>query len=361
MGAICIILGTRPEIVKMSPVIRECQERKIDFFVIHSGQHYSYNMDRIFFKELELEEPKYNLGVGSGAHGVQTGTMLAKIEEILIKEKPWIVIVQGDTNTVLAGCLAAVKLGIKVAHVEAGMRSFDRTMPEEINRVVVDHTADFNFAPNQNAIDNLVHEGIELEKIVHSGNTLIDAVIQGSVISEVKSRILDDLKLRKAEYVLATIHRQENVDNRKRLGEIMAGISAVADEHRIEVILPLHPHTKKSLLEFDIVIPEGVTVIEPLGFMDFLKLESNAKLIMTDSGGIQEEACALMVPCVTLRDNTEWLETLEIGSNMLSGADAARIAEVTRTMLGRSRDWVCPIDGRGSGKMIVEYVLTHSM
>ena len=361
MSSVCIILGTRPEIVKMSPVIREYQERGQDFFVIHSGQHYSYNMDAIFFKELELEAPKYNIGVGSGKHGAQTGTMLAKIEEILIQEVPGTVLVQGDTNTVLAGSLAAVKLGIKVGHVEAGMRSFDRTMPEEINRVLVDHMADINFAPNQTAITNLVNEGIPAGKIVLSGNTLIDAVIQGSVISEAKSRILDDLKLERSSYVLATIHRQENVDNRTRLANIIAGVSAVAVEQKIRVVLPLHPHTKRSMTEYGIAVPDAITIIEPLGFMDFLRLESNAKLIMTDSGGIQEEACALMVPCVTMRDNTEWIETLEIGSNMLAGADTFRIAEAARAMIDRPRDWACPIEGRGSGRLIVDYVQAHSL
>ncbi len=312
----CIILGTRPEIIKMSPIIRECLKRNLDFFTIHTGQHYSYEMDRIFFEELKLPVPQYNLDVGSGSHGHQTGKMLAGIEDILIKEKPDIVYIQGDTNTVLAGALAASKLHIKIGHVEAGLRSFDRTMPEEVNRVIADHISDLLFAPTEASKALLLKEGIPESKIFVTGNTIVDAVNENLKIAD-NSNILERLGLKPKEYMLSTLHRQENVDDKARLLEIMKGLGEVSKKYMMPIVLPIHPRTKKMIKEFGIQLPEGVRAIEPLGFMEFLKAEANAKLVLTDSGGVQEECCILGVPCVTLRENTERPETITVGANIL--------------------------------------------
>ena len=240
-----LILGTRPEIIKMSPVIRELEKKKLDFFILHTGQHYSYNMDRIFFEQLKLPEAKFNMDVGSGSHGEQTGKMLAGIEKVLMKEKPDIVLVQGDTNTVLAGVLAAAKLHIKVGHIEAGLRSYDRKMPEEINRVLADHSCDYLFSPTERSKNFLLHEGIPENKIFVTGNTVVDAVFQNVKIA-MKSHILKELDIQEKNYFLITVHRQENVDNKKRFIGILKGLEALNNEFNIPVIYPIHPRSKKK-------------------------------------------------------------------------------------------------------------------
>ena len=321
---ISIVLGTRPEIIKMSPVIRELERRKVDYFVIHTGQHYSYNMDKIFFEDLELPEPDYKLDVGEKyhTHGSQTGEMIKGLEKILMKENPDIVLVEGDTNTVLAGGLAAVKLHIAVGHVEAGLRSFDRDMPEEINRVLVDHISDYLFAPTKLAKKNLLNEGINKEKIYVTGNTIVDAVYQNLEIAKRKSRIIYKYKLKKNEYILVTFHRQENVDNPVRLKSLVDMLNRLD----FLTIFPMHPRTRKRIEEFGYKIKnEKVLVIEPLGYLDFLLLLSNSKIVLTDSGGIQEESNILHIPCLTLRDNTERPETVEAGSNIVVGVESENV------------------------------------
>jgi len=332
---ISIILGTRPEIIKMSPVVRECEKQDLDYFILHTGQHYSYNLDKIFFQDLDLPAPKYNLDVGSGSHAEETGKMLIGIEKILKEEKPDIVLVEGDTNTVLAGALAATKLHVKVGHVEAGLRSYDRTMPEEINRVLADHASDYLFAPTEKAKENLLREGIEEDKIFVTGNTIVDAVYQNLEIARRKVNILNKLNLNSKDYFLVTAHRQENVDNKERLKGILEGLELVHDEFNLPIIYPIHPRTKKKIREFGLEIPEEIRLIEPLGFLEFLQLEADAKLVLTDSGGVQEETCILKVPCVTLRDNTERPETLEVGSNVLAGTNQTRILDSVRVMLNK--------------------------
>jgi UDP-N-acetylglucosamine 2-epimerase (non-hydrolysing) len=350
---IAIILGTRPEIIKMSSLIRLGQRKKMDYFIIHTNQHYSYNLDKIFFKELNLPSPKYNLKVGSGTHGKQTGKMLIKIEEVLLKEKPDIVLVEGDTNTVLAGGLAAKKLHIKVGHIEAGLRSYFREMPEEINRILVDHLSDFLFAPTKLAKDILIKEGIAKEKIFIVGNTIVDAVLENLKISQKKSKILEKLKLKKNHYFLATLHRQENVDFKGRLENILKGLELIFNELSLPIIFPLHPRTKKMIKTFNLKIPQGVQIIEPLGFLDFLKVEANALLVLTDSGGVQEETCILKVPCITLRDNTERPETIKVGANILVGTNPLKIIKATKLMLKSKRHWPNPFgDGTTSQKII---------
>jgi UDP-N-acetylglucosamine 2-epimerase (non-hydrolysing) len=347
-----IILGTRPEIIKMSPIIRECKKQGFDYFTLHTGQHYSYNLDKIFFKQLELPEAKYNLDVGSGSHAEETGKMLIGIEKICMKDKPDFVLVEGDTNTVLAGALAASKLHIKVGHVEAGLRSYDRNMPEEINRVLADHVSDYLFAPTEKAKENLLREGIEEDKIFVTGNTIVDAVYQNLEIAKRKIDVLNKLNLSHGDYFIVTAHRQESVDVKEKLKGILDGLELVYKEFNLPIIYPVHPRTMKRLKEFGLEVPNEVELIEPLGFLEFLQLEANAKLVLTDSCGVQEETCILKVPCVTLRDNTERPETLEVGSNVLAGINQTRILDSVKVMISKERNWTNPFGDGKSGERI---------
>ena len=340
----------------MSPIIRECQRQKLDFLILHTGQHYSYDMDRVFFEDLNLPNPQYNLDVGSGSHGEQTGKMLIGIERVLLEEKPDIVLVQGDTNTVAAGTLAASKLGVKVGHIEAGLRSFDRNMPEETNRVLSDHLSDYLFAPTEESINNLLKEGIGKNKIHLTYNTITDAVYQSIDIARQKSTILKKLGLKTNEYFLVTAHRQENVDTEDRLNGIFQGLNSLANSFSCKIVFPIHPRTLKRVNEFGIKIPKKIHIIEPVGFLDFLQLEANARLIITDSGGLQEESCILRVPCVTLRDNTERPETVAVGSNILASTDAEMIKECAEIMLQRERNWDNPFGDGYSAKRIIETI-----
>ncbi len=347
-----IILGTRPEIVKCSPLIREFQNLDLNYFILHTGQHYSYNMDKVFFEQLKLPQAKYNLDVGSGTHGKQTGEMLIGIEKVLQNESPDLVLIQGDTNTVLAGAVSAVKLGIKVGHVEAGLRSYDRCTPEETNRVLADHCSDFLFAPTEKSEEILLHEGIPKEKVFMVGNTVVDAVFQNLEIAKSSTQILYQLNIQADRYVLATSHRQENVDDKKRFANLIRGLQLVQKELQVPLVYPIHPRAKKQIALFGIDA-SGLTLVEPLDYLAFLQLESKAKLVLTDSGGVQEETCILRVPCVTLRDNTERPETLDVGANMLAGTDSDRILEASKTMVAAKREWVNPFgDGTTSQKII---------
>ena len=344
---VAIILGTRPEIIKMSPIIRVLEQKGMEFFILHTGQHYSYNMDKVFFEQLRLPQPRYNLRVGSGTHAEETGRMMIGIEKILVEEKPSIVLVEGDTNTVLAGALASVKIGIPIGHVEAGLRSFDRSMPEEINRVVVDHISDLLFAPTKTAEGNLLREGIPEDRIFVTGNTIVDAVYQNLQLAEaINAPFIED------DYFLVTVHRQENTDNPTRLKNIIEGLKLVKEYFDMPIIYPIHPRTLKRIREYGINT-EGLNLIEPLDYLSFLKLESRAKLIFTDSGGVQEEACILKVPCVTLRYNTERPETIEVGANILAGTEPKEILEKARIMIDAKRDWENPF---GDGKAAVRIV-----
>jgi UDP-N-acetylglucosamine 2-epimerase (non-hydrolysing) len=346
---ISIILGTRPEIIKMAPVIRACQKQGIPYSVLHTGQHYSYDMDRIFFEELELSRPDHNLDAGSGSHAEQTGKILTGIEKVLMAAPPDIVLVQGDTNTVLAGALAAAKLHIPVGHVEAGLRSFDRSMPEEINRIVADHIADYLFAPTGQS-----KEGIDEKKISVTGNTIVDAVEENREIAKRKPAVLHSRDLTAGEYFLVTAHRAENVDVKAGLVGIMNGLSSVAETYGMPVIFPMHPRTRKMMNQFGIDA-RGITIIPPSGYMEFLELEANARLVLTDSGGVQEEACILNVPCVTLRNNTERPETVDAGANMLAGTDPEVIRRAVSTMMAASRRWNNPYGDGHAGKRIAEF------
>jgi UDP-N-acetylglucosamine 2-epimerase (non-hydrolysing) len=349
-----LVLGTRPEIIKMSPVIRECIARDIPFFTLHTGQHYSYEMDRIFFEDLELPPPEVNIDVGSGSHGEQTGKILAGVEKVLQEKSPDAVLVQGDTNTVLAGALAASKLHIPVAHVEAGLRSFDRRMPEEINRVVADHIADFLFAPTKTAKQYLRDEGIPEEKIHVTGNTVVDAVYQNLEIAKKRTRSSPGLEdLEPGNYVLVTAHRAENVDDKERLSGILRGLEGAHLMTGMPVVFPVHPRTEKMMRTFSLSA-EGIRFVQPVGYLEFLRLEAGARLVLSDSGGLQEESCILGVPCVTLRDNTERPETLDVGANILAGADTETIIEKSRIMLTRLPDWQNPYGDGHAGRYMLD-------
>jgi len=351
---ISIILGTRPEIIKMSSIIRECRKRKLNYFILHTNQHYSANLDKIFFDELKIPRPKYNLEVGSGTHAEEIGKMLVGIEKILIKENPDITLVEGDTNTVLAGALAATKLHIKVGHIESGLRSYFREMPEEINRILTDHCSDFLFTPTEGAKDILIKEGILKKKIFITGNTIVDVVYQNLKIAKKKSKILEKLKIERRKYFLLTAHRSENVDKKERIKEILSGMKLVSKKFGLPIIYSVHPRAKKMIKKFKLKISNETKLIEPIGYLDFLQLETNAKLVLTDSGGVQEETCILKVPCVTLRDNTERPETVEVGSNILAGVDSREILSSVSKMLMRKRNWRNPFGAGDSGKRIVK-------
>lgn len=353
---ISIIVGTRPEIIKMAPIIKECGKKRIDFFILHTNQHYSGNLDKIFFDKLELPQPKYNLNVGSGTHGEETGKMLLEIEKVLIKEKPDIVLVEGDTNTVLAGALSATKLHIKVGHIEAGLRSYSQEMPEEINRILVDHCSDYLFAPTEGAKRILLSEGISKKKVFVTGNTIVDTVYQNLKFAERKSKILKKLNLEKEKYFLLTLHRPENVDKKEKIKEIFKGLRLIYREFNLPIIFPIHPRTEKKLEEFNLRVPRGVKLIKPVGYLDFLRLEASAKLILTDSGGVQEEACILKIPCITLRNNTERPETIEVSSNILAGISPKKILDCAKKMINRKKNWKSFFGDGKSGERIIKII-----
>ena len=354
---IAVILGTRPEIIKMAPVIRELEKGREDYFIIHTGQHYSYHLDGVFFDQLKLPRAKYNLDIGSCSHAEQTGKMLMGLEKVLKAEKPDVALVEGDTNTVLAGALAAAKLQIRLGHVEAGLRSYDRNMPEEINRVLADHCSDYLFAPTEKAKQTLLGEGIVPGKVFVTGNTIVDAVYQSRTIAGGDSvDAIVRLGLEPGEYFLLTIHRQENVDSRKRFTSILEGLKWAADEFKIPVIYPIHPRSKRRMDEFGLK-PDRIKLVEPIDFLNLLQLEGNARLVLTDSGGMQEESCILGVPCVTLRDNTERPETVDIGANILAGTSPERILECVKLMCGRKNGWQQPFGDGKAGERIVKIVM----
>ncbi len=350
---ISVVLGTRPEIIKMSPIIRECERRHADFSVVHTGQHYSYEMDKLFFEELELPLPDHKLDVGSGTHAEQTARVMTGMEKVILEEKPGVVLVQGDTNTVLGAALAASKLKVKVGHIEAGLRSFDRWMPEEINRVLADHSSDYLFAPTEIARDNLLNEGIPSSKIMVTGNTIVDAVQQNMKVADRKAEALSDLHLSPMEYILATLHRQENVDCVEKLKEIISGLKKVGERTGLPVIFPIHPRTRHRVEEHGLDCGK-VRLTKPLGFLEFLQLENKARLVLTDSGGVQEETCILKVPCVTIRDSTERPETLHVGSNILVDSDPKCIVRGSLLMMNSSRKWKNPFGDGRAGERIVE-------
>ncbi len=358
MSKVVTIVGARPQFIKAAAVSRHLRAGVTEILV-HTGQHYDDRMSAIFFDELNIPSPDYNLGVGSGLHGAQTGEMLARIEALLLKEKPDWMLVYGDTNSTLAGALAAVKLHIPVAHVESGLRSYNRAMPEEHNRVLTDHSSELLLCPTGTAVANLAKEGI-LKGVYNVGDTMLDMVLAFSARAAAETTILNELKLSEKQYYLATLHRPYNVDNVEVLCAILEVLLALKEP----VVFPVHPRTRKNLREMapdfeDKVEKSLVQLIDPVGYLEMLSLERAAKMILTDSGGVQKEAYFLAVPCVTLRPETEWLETVEAGWNRVVGSDSGRIfAAITAT------DWPGgkppPLFGDGrAGEKIAELLLKH--
>ncbi len=335
---IATILGTRPEIIKMAPIIDEISIRDINQIVLHTGQHYDKEMSDNFFRDLEIPTPDYNIHVGSGTHGNQTGLMMKGIEEILIDEKPDIVLVQGDTNAVLAGALVASKLHIAIGHVEAGLRSFDMTMPEEVNRRVADVTSTMYFIPTEQSAINLLAEGFSRKDMFITGNTVVDACFRHLEIAKKRGfedDSLNDLDIENMENILTlTMHRAENVDVKERVTNI---IGAIKELDEMNIIFPIHPRTKNTLENFGLFdelnnLPH-VHIVKPIGYLDFLLLTSKSTLILTDSGGLQEEAITLDIPALTLRYNTERPETVTAGGNILVGSDKEAIIDNARKIL----------------------------
>jgi UDP-N-acetylglucosamine 2-epimerase (non-hydrolysing) len=350
-----IVVGTRPEIIKMAPLVRACQARGVPFLLLHTGQHYSFELDGVFFAELGLPAPDVNLEVGSGTQTYQLASTLAGMESVLAEHRPDVVLVEGDTNSVLAAALAANKAGIAVGHVEAGLRSYDRGMPEEINRVLTDHLADHLFPPTEQSRAILRGEGIPDTRILVTGNTVVDELL----LQRGRARrpgLLERFGVTAGRFALATLHRAENVDDPARLRGCLAGLAATAAALDLVVLAALHPRTQARIAALDPGLTGGLRVLPPLGYLDFLGLHAEAALMLTDSGGLQEEACCLGVPCVTLRDNTERPESVEAGANRLAGAEPERIVACAREMLPRRGGWSNPFGDGHAGERIVDHL-----
>jgi len=335
-----IVVGARPNFIKIAPLFEEFKNYKnIKPALVHTGQHYDYKMSQVFFHDLNIPKPDYNLGVGSGSHAWQTAKTMERLEPVLLKEKPDLVIVVGDVNSTLAGALVAAKLHIPVAHIEAGLRSFDMAMPEEINRRLTDHISDFLFVTEPSGVKHLLNEGIDKKKIYLVGNIMIDALIKSKEKIR-KSKILKELNLKKKKYAVLTLHRPENVDNKKKLKALFSALEEV--QEKIKLIYPIHPRVRKRIAEFGL-IPifnkmKNLILIDALGYLDFLSLEAEARFVLTDSGGIQEETTFLRLPCLTLRRNTERPTTVEIGTNIICGNDRKKIIrEVDRILLTKQK------------------------
>jgi UDP-GlcNAc3NAcA epimerase len=353
---VATIVGARPQFVKCALVTRHLRQRATEVLV-HTGQHYDNEMSGVFFGELTIPDPDYHLGVGSGPHGRQTAAMLDRIEQVLLAERPQWVLVYGDTNSTLAGALAAAKLAIPVAHVEAGLRSFNRRMPEEVNRVMTDHVARLLLCPTPTAVANLAAEGIAAD--VHLvGDVMLDALQEHLIAARARSAILERLDLRPREYIVVTVHRAENTDCAGRLSEILAALATLARRSRT-VVFPIHPRTRASLARQGLESPAGVLALEPVSYLDMLHLESQAGVVVTDSGGMQKEAWWLGVPCVILRDETEWVETLASGRSVLAGAGAKSIVDAVEAALELERT-PAPVPNSQAARAIVDRLLAAS-
>ena len=327
------VVGARPQFIKAAVVSRTLREAGLLEVLVHTGQHYDPGLSEVFFRELDIPPPDYHLGIGGGTHGENTGRMIEAIERVLLEERPDWVLVYGDTDSTLAGAIAAVKLHIPVAHVEAGLRSFNRRMPEEINRVLTDHASDLLFAPSETAVRNLLREGIDEDRVKLVGDVMYDAALYYGAKAERESRILDRLGLKPKEYLLATVHRAENTDDPERLGAILEALVRLHKE--IPVVFPVHPRTQKRARAFGLEkYLKQVLAVEPVGFLDMIMLEKYARLILTDSGGVQKEAYFYRVPCVIVREETEWIELVEIGWNRLQPPRSAEaLVEAVRYSL----------------------------
>ena len=366
-------MGARPQFIKLAPFARAIEmwnhqnHYTLQHLTLHTGQHYDEKMSDIFFDELGIPHPDINLGVGSGSHGQQTGKMLEGIENILLNEKPDWVVIFGDTNSTAAAALAATKLHIPVAHIEAGLRSFNRKMPEEINRVVSDHISDLLLPPTEEAMANLIREGLEKRSVI-SGDIMYDTVLHNRKLSDQKATILEDKQLSPRGYAIATIHRAENTSDAKTLGDILHTLNTISDEF-LPVIFPMHPrvfHLLPKLLP-DWKASENLIILEPVGYLDMVQLVSNARFALTDSGGLQKEAFFLNCPCITLRTETEWVETVEAGANIITGPDPEKVLDAVKKwnteFRKKSPDFELQVrkyygDGKASHK-ILNAILNH--
>lgn len=332
-----LIAGARPNFMKIAPIIRAMEKRcRFDWKIVHTGQHYDYELSQSFFEDLELPEPDFFLEGGSGSHANQTAKVMCAFEEVCVSDRPDLVVVVGDVNSTLACSIVAKKMGIRVAHVEAGLRSFDMTMPEEINRMVTDAISDLFFVTEKSGVDNLINEGKPESRIHFVGNVMIDNLIQQLHIVEQVPRDFfkyNELKIKLGKYIFLTLHRPSNVDNREVLNRIVYVLNELASN--IPVIFPVHPRTEKKLKEFGLKLSDNIHCMKPLGYRESLYLWKDAVFVMTDSGGLQEETTALRVPCITLRENTERPITCEIGTNQLVGIDPDRIKKAVKKVLNK--------------------------
>ena len=352
MIKIVTIIGARPQIIKAAALSRAIKNKfanSIKEIIVHTGQHYDENMSQVFFDELGIPEPNYNLNVGSGSHGKQTATMLAGIEDILLQEKPNAIVLYGDTNSTLAGAIAASKIHVPVIHIEAGLRSFNKAMPEEVNRIMCDHVSTLLFSPTKTGFQNLLNEGFKAKnekpfnannpKIYHSGDVMFDNSLYFSEVADEKTTIISKNGLQKNNFILATIHRNNNTDEPVRLNALFNALFKISEANQLDVLLPLHPRTAK-LLEFNldaelhqkIKSSKHFKIIEPVSFLEMIALEKNCKIVMTDSGGLQKEAFYFEKPCVILRPETEWVELVECGTAIITDADEQKIIDAFKTL-----------------------------
>ena len=348
---LCSIVGSRPQFVKLAVICHALRDssRFPEHRIVHTGQHYDVEMSDVFFRDLDIPAPDFHLGVGSGSHGEQTGEMIKRLEPVLAQHRPRWVLLYGDTNSTLAGAIVCAKLGIPVAHIEAGLRSFNRAMPEEINRVVADHISDLLFCPTDGAVENLQREGLAARAVL-CGDVMYDAALHYRKVAEGQPGELAD-RWKAGTFALATVHRAGNADDPRRLRAIFAALDRIAAEV-CPVLLPLHPRTRKSLAASGIH-SKHIQIMRPVTYLEMLLLESRARVILTDSGGVQKEAYFAQVPCVTMRDETEWLETLENQCNMLVGADEEAIVRAATTCSGRG-PWTAVYGNGGAGRAILE-------
>ena len=351
---VAIVVGTRPEIIKMSPIIKYCSGQRINYDVIHTQQHYSDNMDRIFFEKLNIDYPKLSLGVNPGEPHLQISSIIERCGEVFKSNNYDIVLVQGDTNTVLGAAISAQKCGVKIGHVEAGLRSFDKSMPEEINRILTDQISDFCFCPTDISKNNLMHEGIDENKIYVVGNTIVD-VIKNNIgkaknLRDIQNTILTN------KYALVTLHRPANVDVVKSLSTIINVLKKIQDKLNYQIIFPVHPRTYNRIVAAGIDIGH-ICIVDPVNYFSFLSLMIGSSIIITDSGGIQEEACILNKPCITVRENTERPETISIGANILTGLNEVKIFGAIESWSRKSVTWNHPFGNGNSGEMIMKIIL----
>ena len=354
---IVLVVGARPNFMKAAPLIKKLHENKTKFetILIHTGQHYDRKLSELFFEQLQMPKPDFYLGVGSGSQAVQTAKIMVEIERSFTDIQPDLVVVFGDINSTMAAAIVAAKMCIKIAHVEAGLRSFDKTMPEEINRIITDRLSDYLFVTEQSGLDNLKNEGVPDEKIFFTGNIMIDSLVSNLEQAQ-DSDILEQLKIESGKYATVTLHRPSNVDDSETLAGLFKVLSSVSK--KMPVVFPCHPRTKNRIEEYGLMndIPgDNIRMIEPLGYLDFLKLQSSSRIVLTDSGGIQEETTYLGIPCVTMRENTERPVTVDIGSNILCGSDPSRILDVTNEILsGTEKDCDIPQlwDGQTAGRIV---------